>query len=1023
MPCLTWVAVAMALGSNSADAVKRTQSPAVSPDGQTIAFSWQDDIFVVPTKGGYAHRLTVNPANEDNPVWTPDGKTIVFTSDRYGSTDVFAMSADGTNVRRLTFDSGSEVPTSVSPDGKTVYGHFSHWGRANLFSLPIAGGDPVRLTGHPLETDFQPTISPDGKTLLYCSAGGTSTWRKPGLQGSATPHIWTGKLGVPVTDMRKVTKSDYYEFSPSFVSDREFVVVSNRSGAPNLWKFGLDGKGKQLTKLSAGTIKSVSTGGGVAVFQHESEIWAADLTTGEAAPVPVVAPADSRRAAVEPVTVSSGLSEFAVSPNAKRILIEARGDIFLIPETGGTTRQLTSNPAYDGSPVWLDDKSFIYVSAGAKAKRLLMKSDLEGKSSVLYESDRDVTNPDLSPDGKWLAFHRGEREVCVMPVAGGEPVVAATGNFGSTYQGSRQFNWSPDSEWLVTVASNGRSDDVVLNRRDGKEHVLVGRLARSAGAAQFLPDGKSILAVSTEGLDFSEARDSESALYKFDLVPPETTFREDDLDKIDEPKPKEGKPVVKVVKRGLENRKRKLASGVRAFFLTGDSKTVVTVGANGAARTSTSTGQGRPIAGVTGLAGYFQGKGPKAYIVQAGRLFALSPTVEAPTPIAFSATVQVDNRAEEMALFEDAWRALRNLFYDNNLHGKDWDKIHDLFAGIVPYVTSRDDFYSLMGEMVERLDSSHQGSTSSAPFRAVNPEPTGFLGVEWDWAALAKGSYQVGRVIEGSPASLPDSELMVGDLLVSVNGKPVDVARPVSVALANKAGEKTSLVVRRGGKDLTVLIKPASAGARSAANYQDWVAWTKATVDKLSGGKLGYIHLAAMDAASLDSMLVDVRTELVGKKGLILDARYNGGGFTSHTILNLLKEQTWLKRTFRDIPGEWVSENIMRGDSVELPVACMTNWASFSNAEILSEGFKQMKLGPVIGERTGGGVIGTGAYRLWDGGLIRMPGIGVYTVDGENLERNGRQPDYTVPFDPNAWAAGHDPQLEKAVEVMLKRIG
>lgn len=1021
MPCLTWLALAVAIGPS--DAVKRTQSPAVSPDGQTIAFSWQGDIFVVPTRGGMARRLTVNAADEDNPLWTPDGGSIVFTSDRYGSTDVFIMSSEGAAVRRLTFDSGSEVPFSVSPDGKTVYGHFNHWGRSNLFALPITGGDPVRLTGHPMETDFQPAVSPDGKTILYCSAGGPSTWRKPGLTGSATPHVWAGKVGVPLSGMRKVTSSEFYEFSPSFVSDREFVAVSNRSGVPNLWKFGLDGKGRRLTDLADGTIKSVSTGGGVAVFQHDSEVWAADLATGKAAPVPITAPADSRRAAVEPVTVNGGLSDFDVSPDAKRILLEARGDLFLIPESGGTTRQLTTNPAFDGSPVWRDAKSFLYVSAGPRARRRLMSSGLDGRSTVFYESDKDVTNPTVSPDGHWVAFHRGDREVCVMPAAGGEPTVVATGNFASTYAGSRQYNWSPDSQWLVTTVSNGRSDDVTLHRRDGKGHVLVGRLARAQGAAQFLPDGKSILAVSSEGLDFSESRDGTSALYKFDLVPPETTFREDDLDKIDEPKAKEGKPVVKVVMRGLENRKRKLAADVRAFFVTGDAKTVVTVGPNGAARTSTTSGQSRPIAGVTAVRSYVQGKGGKAYLVQGGKLFALSPGAETPSPVTFSATVRVDNRAEESALFEDAWRALRNLFYDHNLHGKDWDKVHDQFAAVVPYVTSRDDFYALMGEMVERLDSSHQGATSSAPFRAEHAEPTGFLGVEWDWPALAKGTYQVARVIEGGPASLPDSELMVGDVVVSIDGQDVGAARPVSVALANKAGDKTTVVVRRAGKELTVLLKPASTGFRTAANYDDWVAWSKATVDKLSGGKLGYIHLRGMDAASLDRMLVDVRTDLVGKKGFILDARYNGGGFTSHTVLNLLREQTWLKRTHRDIPGEWVSENLMRGDTVELPVACMTNWASFSNAEMLSEGFKAMKIGPVIGERTGGAVIGTGAYSLWDGGSVRMPSIGVYAVDGENLEHHGRYPDYIVPFDPDAWAAGHDPQLEKAVEVMLKRIG
>ncbi|MBS1707133.1 MAG: PD40 domain-containing protein [Armatimonadetes bacterium] len=1028
MPRLLWSAAAIALASiaPAQELVKRTLSPSVSPDGKTIAFSWQGDIWTVPTQGGTARRLTVHPATEDNPVWTPDGKSIVFTSNRFGGNDVYVMTADGGGLRRLTFDSASEVPTSVSADGKTIYGQTNAWGRSNIFCVPMAGGDPIRLTTHPMETQFQPDVAADGKSLVYCSGGGTTSWQRPGQQGSATPHIWTAKLGVPLADMRKVTKTEFWDISPKFLGEKEFVVVSNRSGVPNIWRLGLDGKGKQVTHLTSGTVKSVSVSAAahVAVFQHESEVWSTDLDTGAAAPVSIVAPDDSRRPAVETLTIASGLSEFAVSPNAKRILIEARGDIFLIPEAGGTTRQLTTSPAFDGSPAWLDDKTFLYVSAGTKAKRRLMKSDLDGHATVFYENDLDTTNPDVSPDGKWVAFHRGDREVCIMAVGGGEATVVATGNFSSTYSGNRQFNWSPDSQWLVTASANGRSDDVTLHKRDGKEHVLIGRLARASGAPQFLPNGKAVLGVSTEGLDFSEARDSDSALYIFDLVPAPTKFTEDDLDKLDEPAKKEDeKPVVKIVKRGLEDRKRQLAAGVSAFFVTGDSKTVIGVGRTGASRITVAGGPPRPLTGVSGLRKYVQGKGPKAYIVQAGKLFALTPTAEAPTPIPFSVKVKVDNRAEETALFEDAWRALRNLFYDRNMHGKDWDKIHDLFAGIVPYVTSRDDFYALMGEMVERLDSSHQGATSSDPYRPENPQSTGFLGVEWDWPSLSQGVYKVGRVIEGAPASLPDSELQVGDIVASIDGVAPGSGHTASELLNEKAGAKVKLLVKRGGKDLEILIKPAPAAMRAASNSNDWVDWNRAAVDKLSGGKLGYVYLAAMDAASLDKMLVSVRTELVGKKGLIVDVRYNGGGFTSHTILNLLREETWLKRTFRDVPGDWVSENIMRGDSVELPVACMTNWASFSNAEILSEGFKRMKIGPVIGERTGGAVIGTGAYGLWDGGGIRMPAIGVYAMDGENLEHNGRRPDFEVPFDPNAWAVGRDPQLEKAVEVMLKRIG
>lgn len=204
--------------------------------------------------------------------------------------------------------------------------------------------------------------------------------------------------------------------------------------------------------------------------------------------------------------------------------------------------------------------------------------------------------------------------------------------------------------------------------------------------------------------------------------------------------------------------------------------------------------------------------------------------------------------------------------------------------------------------------------------------------------------------------------------------------------------------------------------------YDDWVLGNRAMVDKLSNGKLGYIHIQAMDVPSLDVFLREIQTELNGKDGVLLDVRYNGGGFTSHIILNTMLKFPWLIRTNRDSPEFKFSENNYRGNALELPAACLTNQYSFSNAEIFSEGFRTMKLGPIVGEPTGGGVIGTGAYSLWDGGSIRMPASGAYAVNGENLEAKGRLPDIDVRWDPNIAMEGRDPQLEAAVKALLGRL-
>jgi C-terminal processing protease CtpA/Prc len=244
----------------------------------------------------------------------------------------------------------------------------------------------------------------------------------------------------------------------------------------------------------------------------------------------------------------------------------------------------------------------------------------------------------------------------------------------------------------------------------------------------------------------------------------------------------------------------------------------------------------------------------------------------------------------------------------------------------------------------------------------------------------------------------------------------------MSELLNHKAGHKVILTIQRGSASVDVSIKPANPAVQGALEYQAWIDQERALVDKLSNGKVGYMHVAAMDQRSFDLFLREIRTQSVGKEAMLIDVRYNGGGDTAHKLLGVLIKTPWLIRTTRGAEGLKVSENILRGDSLELPTGLLFNSYSFSNAEIMGEGFRQLKRGPIVGERTPGYVIGTGAISLWDGGAVRLPAIGVYAVNGQELENNGRKPDFEVPFDPNTWSQGRDVQLEKAVDEVLKTV-
>ncbi|HEY0868278.1 MAG TPA: S41 family peptidase, partial [Fimbriimonas sp.] len=523
----------------------------------------------------------------------------------------------------------------------------------------------------------------------------------------------------------------------------------------------------------------------------------------------------------------------------------------------------------------------------------------------------------------------------------------------------------------------------------------------------------------------------EQDLFVVDLMPQELTFGEDDLDALDEPKKEDKKEVkVEVYEPGIEYRMRRLTTnGAMGALASSDSKSIFTnVRAPGGTPQAVSVpvagGTPTPVAAIQGaMSNAEYGKdGKKLYYTSGGRLFAYSPGSPASVPIPFSAQWTVDTKEEEMALFREIAWAMENLYYDPKLHGKDWPAIKARYEKTVPHAYDRDDFYALMGEMMEEIESSHLGADApDAPVPGVGSDSTGMLGVEFDPKALdARASYIVSRVVPQSPASDPQSQLLVGDRILSVDGVEPGPRSPIASLLNKKAGRKVALVVDRSGKQVSIDIKPTTSAAIGNLEYEAWVAQERSLVDRYSNGRLGYTHIRSMNGPSLERFLREIHTEAEGKQGVLIDCRYNGGGSTAVDVLAVLIRQPWLVRTTRGEMGVKISENLWRSDALELPTALLVNTYSFSNAEIIAEGFRRLKRGPIVGERTPGYVIGTSGYRLWDGGMIRMPAIGAYTVEGENLENNGRRPDHVVWFDPNVWEKGEDPQVRKAVEELLR---
>ncbi|MER3496234.1 MAG: hypothetical protein C4320_05185, partial [Armatimonadota bacterium] len=518
-------------------------------------------------------------------------------------------------------------------------------------------------------------------------------------------------------------------------------------------------------------------------YEYDSKLYLLDTKLGKDTPLEIRVPADSRVNPRSDITVATS-ETFEVSPDGRRMVIASRGDLFLTLERGGPTRRLTTNPALDTQPTWLDK------DPAKDAKRVLMTTDAQGKTAVWQDAPGDLSHPRLSPDGKLVLFQEGDNRLMIRSVAKDDARQLVRANLRSALDGSPRYSWSPDSKYVAVDKIQGRRREVVLIEVATGKQTPVARLVfkpqTDEGVAPiFLPNGRGLLVFSGE----YEKQD----LFLVDLVPPETTFTEDELDRAEParstatPKPAEIPPV-QILESGIFQRLRRLTTdGAREAAV--DGRTIYVATGAGIVTINPATGAATPFLPNPNASDLVVKNG-KLYFSEANKLFSVTLAgPPAATPIPFTITFSVDNRAEQEALFADIWWAIDRLYYDPKLNGKDWPAIRARYAQKVPSAFDRQEFYRIMGEMMEELDSSHLGATPPpAEPMGLGSESPAFLGIDLDPVRLATGDYVVGRVIPGSAATLPASALMTGDRILEVDGTAPSDATPLSSLLNRKAG-------------------------------------------------------------------------------------------------------------------------------------------------------------------------------------------------------------------------------------------
>ncbi|HKD45199.1 MAG TPA: S41 family peptidase [Candidatus Angelobacter sp.] len=1064
-----------------------------------VAFSYLGDIWVANEDGSNPQRLTVHKARDVYPRFSPDGKWIAFSSNRYGNYDVFVIAAEGGVPKQLTFNSAADIVVGWSADGKKVLFQSSRGlmypGIPNLYEVPIEGG-----LEHAVSTDwgYWGSYSPDGSKLAFNRH--PMVWWRQHYRGSYAADLWI--MDVRARKFTHLADGDYKGnyFWPMYASDGYIYFVSDRlpdesnikpgsrqvlKSVNNIWKIP-EGGGHvtQVTNHTSGRLffPSISADGKTIVYEQDFGIWKLDTKTGKSTPIKIDITSDDKENDTETITVHSETDSYDLSPSTKRAAVSAHGEIFSIATDRGDIQRVTQSFSREGDPAWSPDGRWIaFVSDKSGREEVWMAHEDSTGLKMLSEGDGEKSAIQWAPDSKSLIYSGSDHKLYRHDLDTGKSAVIASGD-ASNIQGAR---FSPDGKWVAySKMDHDLRPHVYVVPATGGTEKRVGNsdLLFSETQPVWTPDGKRLLFLAGLAQAGSATlRRSFVQLYSVALTKEEKNPTDRGIDdeeqaqaaeKLDRQRNAQArgeapKPEVKIDFDRITRRAHQvthLGDNITTLAVSPDSRlyafvavadedgrpvsTLYSIPEDGT-QTTTITTSGRG-AGEEEGGGAFGGRqigslkfskdGRTIFFMEADGIYAvdLGPAAAgagggrggataggAPAGgryerrrINFNARVEVDHREEWKQVFNESWRVMKHRFYDAEMHGVDWAKVKEVYEPLMEFVADQEEMHNVVSQMIGELNASHTGisATPSAEEREHMAQ-TRFPGFEME--PDASGYYKVTYIYKDGPADHDYVNINVGDYILAIDGHELKSGANYWKYLTAVRGEKIDFTVNSkpeaAGARLTK-VQPVSAGAYATLEYERWVAARKAMVGKLSNGEIGYLHIRSMDAASLRRFERDL-VENHDKKALIIDQRFNPGGGIDQELLEILSQRQYQYTKQRD------SVEITRPQQAFFgPMVVMENERSTSDAEVFPDGFRTLGLGKVVGKTTYGAVIGTGAYRLLDGSSIRTPGTGLWNVKGYNLENYGVPPDVDVDNTPEDFLAGRDAQVEKAVEVLKEEI-
>ena len=1038
--------------------------------GDTVVFAAEGDLWAVSTQGGLARRLTTHPAQESDPVLSPDGRTVAFTARSEGPVEVYTMPIEGGVPVRRTYEAEPSTATTWTPSGELVYTtqHFATLPDPQLVSLNLRTGDRTRL---PLSQASEGSYDASGRTLYFVRPAFHNNVTKRYMGGTAR-KVWKFTEGQP--EAQVLTQGYTGEsHSPLWWNGRVYFV-SDRDGTMNIWSMDESGGDpRQHTKHSGWDVKRPALDAGHLVYQAGADLWLYDIAGGAERMIPITLPSDfdqlREKWVKKPI---ESLTSVHLHPKGESVALTSRGRVFVAPTGPGRLVTASRKPGvrYRDVRFMPDGKNLLALSdASGEFEFATLPGNGVGDEKALT-NDGKVLRFDgrPSPDGKWIVYTDNNTDVWLLNVATKEQR-----KFAPSDEGGFGFAWSPDSRWIAWSHSAANSfAQILLYNVETKTTTPVTSDRLNSASASFSPDGKWLYFLSDRNLRslvgapwgprqpepyFDRPIKLYQVALKKGLRPP---FKPADELNPETPEKAEPKPspspaaspspspspspavaAVEIDLEGLAGRIYEVPAGSGDFDdLTATTKNLYWLATDPGADGKThlmaleiSNKDPKPVKVMEDITSYeVSGDGKKVLVRKREDLFVIDANGKAPAATDLPKSrvdlsgwaFPIEVREDWKQIFVDAWRMERDYFYDRNMHGVDWNGVLKRHLPLVDRITTREELSDLIGWMVGELSILHTAVRGGDLRLGPDDIRVPTLGARLVRDVKA-GGYRIDYIYrhdpdfpdERSPLADPELNIGVGDVIRAVNGVEALSTDQFESLLRGQEKKQVLLKVKSGAASARdVIVMPTTDGGN--LRYTDWEHTRRLAVEEKSNGQLGYVHLRAMGGGDLTSWYRNFYPAF-NRAGIVIDVRHNRGGNIDSFLLSKLMRRAWMYWQGRSGEPTWNMQFAPRGHLVVL-----VDENTASDGEAFADGFRRLGLGKVIGTRTWGGEVWlSDGNRLTDGGVARAPQTGVYGPEGEWLiEGHGLDPDIVVDNLPHATFKGQDAQLDAAIAHLLAEV-